>query len=62
MKNDYLFPEFDSKYIYIRYNLLSIQKKELMGTLRQLKNTYSNLKTNSKLVNNMERKIKILNN
>jgi len=55
MENGSQFPEIDSKYIYIRYNLLCIQKKEFMGTLRQIKNTYLNLKTNSKLVNDMER-------
>jgi len=55
MESDYQFPEIDSKCLYIRYNLLSIQKKEFMGTLRQIKNTYLNLNTNSKLVNDMER-------
>ena len=62
MEIDHEFPEIDSKYIYIRYNLLSIQKKEFMGTLRQLKNTYLNLKTNPKLVNDMERIKNILYN
>ena len=55
MERDYQFPEIDSKYIYIRYNLHSIQKKEFMDTLRQIKNSYLNLKTNPKLVNDMER-------
>ncbi len=62
MESDYQFPEIDSKCLYIRYNLLSIQKKEFMGTLRQIKNTYLNLNTNSKLVNDMERIKNILNN
>ena len=62
MENDYLFPEINTKFIYIRYNLLSIQKKEFTGTLRQIKNTYLNLKTNSKLINDMERIKNILHN
>ena len=62
MENDYLFPEIDSKYIYTRYNLLNIQKKEFMGTLLKIRNVYLNFKDNSKLVNDMERLKNILYN
>jgi len=61
-ENDFELPEIDSKFIFIRFYLLSIQKKEFIGTLRQIENTYLNLKTNSQLVNDMERIKNILYN
>lgn len=61
-ENDFELPEIDSKFIFIRFYLLSIQKEEFMSTLRQIKNTYLNLKANPKLINDMERRKNILYN